>query len=254
MGWLSGVIGGGLGAVVAGPIGAIIGAAIGAGMGGRQTLPQGGPGGYNQTQQRQAIFFTAAYSMVGKLAKADGRVCDDEIAAIEKISKEALGMDRQTHQFAINVFTQAKNSPEPFAGYARQFGDIFWQDQQLCSFMMSFLFQVAMADGKLHPQEESMLLEAKTAFRLPESLYQSLRSRFVGQHSSSVSLAKHYEILGVSSTATTPEIKKAYRKKAAEFHPDKIEGKGLPPEFIKFANQQLAEINGSYDAVMSARK
>ncbi|MCW8858856.1 MAG: co-chaperone DjlA [Deltaproteobacteria bacterium] len=254
MGWLSGIVGGGLGAMIAGPFGAVIGAAIGAGMGKAQNFPQGQTGGFNQSQQRQAIFFTAAFSMVGKMAKADGRVCPDEIAAIQKISKEALGMDDQTRAYAINVFTQAKDSPESFSDYARQFGDLFWQDQQLCSFMMSFLFQVAMADGNMHPQEENMLLEAKTAFRFPESLYQSLRSRYVGLHSSSVSLSKHYENLGVAVDASAAEIKKAYRQKATEFHPDKIEGKGLPPEFIKFANDRLAEINESYDAIMAAKK
>lgn len=254
MGWLSGIIGGGLGAMIAGPFGAVIGAALGAGMGKGQGLQPGQAGGFNQTQQRQAIFFTAAFSMVGKLAKADGRVTQDEIAAIEKISKEALGLDAQTRAYANNVFTQAKNSPESFADYARQFGDMFGQDQQLCSFMMTFLFQVAMADGELHPQEEKMLLEAKTSFRIHESLYQSLRSRYVGAHSSTTSLSKHYENLGVTADTPTTEIKKAYRQKANEFHPDKIEGKGLPPEFIKFANDRLAEVNESYDAIMSARK
>ena len=255
MGWLSGVIGGGLGAVIAGPIGAIIGAAIGAGMGNAQKLPQGGAGGFSQTQQRQAIFFTAAFSMVGKLAKADGRVCPDEIAAIEKISKEALGLDGQTRAYAIEVFTRAKDSPEPFEAYARQFGDLFQHDQQLCSFMMSFLFQVAMADGELHAQEEHMLLAARTAFGLPESVYQTLYSRYVGLHSSTaVSLDKHYENLGLAPGASLAEVKKAYRQKANEFHPDKIEGKGLPPEFIKFANDRLAQINESYDAIMTAHK
>jgi DnaJ like chaperone protein len=79
-------------------------------------------------------------------------------------------------------------------------------------------------------------------------------SRFVGGSArTSTSLIKHFEILGISDEASTGEIKKAYRKKAAEFHPDKIEGKGLPPEFIKFANDKLAEINASYEAVMSSR-
>ena len=254
MGWISGIIGGGVGAMIAGPLGAIIGAAIGAGMGGGQQLQQKGGFRLNQTEQRQALFFTAAYSMVGKLAKADGRVCPDEIAAIEKISKEALGMDEQTRAFAINIFTQAKDSADSFASYARQFGDLFGHDQQMCSFMLSFLFQVAMADGELHPQEEALLQEAKAAFRIPESLYQSLRSRYVGHNSTPISLKKHYENLEISAAASSAEIKKAYRQKATEFHPDKIEGKGLPPEFIKFANDRLAEINASYAAIMASRK
>lgn len=254
MGWLSGIIGGGLGAAIAGPFGAVIGAAIGAGVGKNQRVPQSGGAPLHQSQQRQAIFFTAAFSMVGKLAKADGRVCADEIAAIEKIAKEALGLDRQTRDYAIQVFSQAKDSRESFSDYARQFGELFRHEQQMCNFMLSFLFQVAMADGSLHPQEEAMLLEAKTAFSIPESVYQSLYSRFVGLKSSSTSLKQHYEILDISADATASEIKKAYRTKAQEFHPDKIEGKGLPPEFIKFANDKLAEINGSYDTIMAAKK
>ena len=255
MSWLSGIVGGGIGAMIAGPFGAIIGAAIGAGMGGNsQSLPRQA-GGFNQTQQRQAIFFTAAYSMIGKLAKADGRVCPNEIAAVEKISKEALGLDQQTRSYAINVFTQAKDSPDSFADYANQFSQYFGRDQQLCSFMMTFLFEVAMADGEMHPQEEQLLQQAKSAFGLSEGIYQSMYSRYVGhQKASSISLNKHYENLGVSADATTAELKKAYRQKAMEYHPDKIEGKGLPPEFIKFANDRLAEINDSYDTILAARK
>ena len=67
-------------------------------------------------------------------------------------------------------------------------------------------------------------------------------------------MKKHYDNLGVAVDAPVSEIKKAYRQKANEFHPDKIEGKGLPPEFIKFANDRLAEINESYDAIMAAKK
>jgi len=251
MGWLSGIIGGGIGAMIAGPFGALIGAAIGANIGGG-TAQQGSSIGFSNAQRKQALFFTAAFSMVGKLAKADGRVCEDEIATIQRISREALGLDDQTRKFALGVFQQAKDSPESFADYARQFGDLFWQETQLCSFMMNFLFEVALADGKLHPSEEQMLQQAKQAFRLHDSVYESIRSRHTGSSTASpLSLEKHYAILGVPLGANKAEIKKAYRLKVAEFHPDKIEGKGLPPEFIKFANDKVAEINGAYDAVMS---
>ena len=250
MGWLSGIIGGGIGAMVAGPFGALIGAAIGANIG--AGTPQQNRIAFDESQRRQALFFTAAFSMVGKLAKADGRISEDEVAVIDRIAREALGLDAQTRQYAINVLNQAKQSPESFADYARQFGEIFWQDQQLCSFMMNFLFEVALADGQLHPAEEQMLLEAKQAFRLHEAVYQSLRSRYAGQAVTRPSLTKHFEVLGVGSDADKETVKKAYRRKVAEFHPDKIEGKGLPPEFIKFANDKVAEINASYDAVMKS--
>ena len=158
MSWLSGIIGGGIGAMIAGPFGAMIGAAIGANMGGSGSSPQGSRIGFSDSQRKQALFFTAAFSMVGKMAKADGRVCEDEIAAIHRISRESLGLDAQTQKFAINIFNQAKESQESFDNYAQQFGDLFGQEPQLCNFMMSFLFEVAMADGKLHPSEEKMLL------------------------------------------------------------------------------------------------
>ncbi len=251
MGWLSGIIGGGIGAMIAGPFGAVIGAALGSSIG-NSGSPSGGHMGISATQRKQALFFTAAFSMVGKLAKADGRVCENEIAAIQRISREALGLDAQTQQYAINVFHQAKDSSDSFASYARQFGKLFGQDQQLCSFMMSFLFEVAMADGQLHPSEEQMLEEAKQAFNLPDALYQSLRNRYTGSTVGRLDLKKHFEILGVEPGASKSEIKKAYRLKVAEYHPDKIEGKGLPPEFIKFANDKVAEINASYEAVMAS--
>ena len=250
MGWFSTIVGGGIGAMIAGPFGAIIGAAIGSsfGIAGQGGLASG-RGRMFEAQQRQALFFTAAYSMVGKLAKADGRICEEEVAVIQRVSREVMGLDSQTQQFAQNIIKQSIDSRETFADYAREFNRLFGHDQDMCSFMMSFLFEVAMADGELHNAEERLLLEAKQYFRINDSVYQSLYSRFVKHVAPTVSKAKHYEIIGVSPDATQAEIKKAYRQKVAEYHPDKIESKGLPPEFMKFANDKMAEINAAYDAI-----
>ena len=250
MGWFSTIIGGGIGAVVAGPFGAIIGAAIGSSLGNAgQGNITSGRGQLFQAQQRQALFFTAAFSMVGKLAKADGRICEEEVEVIQRVSKDVMGLDAQTRQFANNIITQSINSRETFADYAREFGRLFGRDQDMCTFMMSFLFEVAMADGELHSAEERLLLEARQFFQLNDAVYQSLYSRFVKHVAPSIRKSSHYETIGVSPDATQTEIKKAYRDKVAEYHPDKIQSKGLPPEFMKFANDKMAEINAAYDAI-----
>ena len=49
------------------------------------------------------------------------------------------------------------------------------------------------------------------------------------------------------------EIKKAYRKKCLEFHPDKLASKGLPEEFMKFSNEQMIKIQDAYNKIMSSR-
>ncbi len=52
---------------------------------------------------------------------------------------------------------------------------------------------------------------------------------------------------------TDSEIKKVYREKCLQFHPDKLASKGLPDEFMKFANEQLAKINEAYETIKNAR-
>ena len=58
----------------------------------------------------------------------------------------------------------------------------------------------------------------------------------------------------IPSSSNESEIKKAYREKVSHFHPDKLESKQLPKEFIEFANSQLAKINQAYDTIRKARE
>ena len=93
-----------------------------------------------------------------------------------------------------------------------------------------------------------MLLNAKQEFRLHDSVYQSLYGRFVGRTAqTSVALNKHFEILGVSEDATTAEIKKAYRKKAIQYHPDKNPDN-------KEAEEKFKEAAEAYEVLSNAEK
>ncbi|GAA8713387.1 hypothetical protein oki672_11600 [Helicobacter pylori] len=67
-------------------------------------------------------------------------------------------------------------------------------------------------------------------------------------------LEKYYKILKCSPTDSLDTIKKAYRKLASEYHPDKIQSKDLPEAFIIFATEKLKEINHAHEMIVKSRK
>jgi DnaJ like chaperone protein len=105
------------------------------------------------------------------------------------------------------------------------------------------LFSVAMIDGVLHPIEEAMLRAAPGLLGLHPDIYDTVRRQFGHD------LSHHYAVLGLADGADLAEVKKAYRKLAAEYHPDKVVSKGLPEDFTRFAEQKFKEINESYATI-----
>ena len=79
------------------------------------------------------------------------------------------------------------------------------------------------------------------------------RAALIRAAASGGSLTAYYEVLGCTASATDQELKSAWRKKCADFHPDKIQAKGLPPEFIEFAKNEMQRINRAYDELRKAR-
>ena len=103
------------------------------------------------------------------------------------------------------------------------------------------LFELALADGVLHPKEDDLLKKIPRIFRFDENVYKSLYEKFVDKTND------YFKTLGVNENATFNEIKKAYLKKRKEFHPDTLIGKGLPEEFIKKAKEKFIEIQEAYE-------
>ena len=103
------------------------------------------------------------------------------------------------------------------------------------------LFELALADGILHPNEDSLLRKIPRIFRFDEKVYKSLYEKFVKKTND------YFKTLGVNKNAPFNEIKKAYLKKRKEFHPDTLIGKGLPEEFIEKAKEKFIEIQEAYE-------
>jgi len=247
MSWFGKIMGGSVGFMFGGPIGALIGASLGhALLDDKVRMQRAEHGRMTGLEQRQAVFFTATFAMLGKVAKADGKVCEHEIKVIQEFMSQRLNLDAAARQFAIGLFNAAKDNDTPFEEYARQFGQIFSHDPQLRMMFYELLFTVAMADGELHPAEEALLREAPAHIGLHGNVYETVRRQFVSD------LSHHYAMLGLQDGADLAEVKKAYRRLAGEYHPDKVIAKGLPDDFIKFAESKFRDINEAYESITKA--
>ncbi len=112
----------------------------------------------------------------------------------------------------------------------------------------------AMADGHLHPAEKEILQKLPIYLQIKNDAYHRFESAIAGNSSSVGNLEQFYATLEVDQNATDAEIKKAYRKKCQEYHPDKLASKGLPEGFTKFANEQMSQFSDAYDKITNSRR
>lgn len=201
------------------------------------------------TETRRIAFATAIIILGAKLAKADGRVSRDEVAAFKsrfKISEDEVGGVAQ-------IYNQAKQSAEGFEPYARQIATLFGRDPIMLEELLIGFFEVARADGELKRGEIEFLREVATIFGFGEAKFEQLRATFGVTGQTKREAEDPYRLLGVSRGSSNAEIKTAYRKLVRELHPDQLMAKGLPEDFINRANDRLATINSAYDRIEKAR-
>ncbi len=241
MSWLGAGFLGGLGMLVGGPIGAGIGVVVGSAMG-------GGEAHVSNVEQNQLVFFTALFSMLGKIAKADGQVTQEEIDTVSGFMGE-LGLDAEDRKAAVEIFNDAKTNAYSIYDYATQYSEV--ADHEMRIVLYAALWHVAISDGVIHPQEDEILREIPGFLKIERELYDQYSLEALGDVRDVV---KSYVLLGCESDDTDSEIKRKYRYAISEYHPDKIQSKGLPEGFMKFANEQTQKINEAYSIVMESRK
>ncbi|MCK5837671.1 MAG: TerB family tellurite resistance protein, partial [Desulfobacula sp.] len=165
MSWLGKMIGGTIGFALGGPLGAVAGAAFGHAFVDKQeqvylSSRPGTQESLSSNEEAQLVFFTAAFSMLAKITKADGAISENEISAIDTFMKRDLQLDINSQQTAINIFRQAVNSTESFDAFAIQFYSVFKTQPHIIELMMDILLRVSAADGAISSKEEFMLLSA----------------------------------------------------------------------------------------------
>ncbi|MGA0844576.1 MAG: co-chaperone DjlA [Arenicellales bacterium] len=256
MAWWGKVIGGALGFMMGGPLGALLGSALGHQFDGGMARGGGGIGA--RLERTQAAFFTATFSVMGHIAKADGRVSQHEIQAARSLM-EQMRLDEAQKQAAIELFQKGKEAGFPLDDVLAQFKSECHRQTTLLRMFFEIQVQAAMADGRMDPAESQVLRHVGRALGFDsaqiEQLIQFVSGASGGQRASAKvqPVSEAYKVLGVSPNASNDEIKKAYRRLTNQHHPDKLVAKGMPEEMIKIANEKTQEIRKAWERIRDHR-
>ena len=190
------------------------------------------------------IAFTIAMIALGaKMAKADGVVTGDEEEAFRQYFRVPPSEEANVRR----IFRLARQDTAGFETYARQIANIYRGNPAVLEDILDGLFEIAKADGVLHPGELSFLERVAEIFGFAPNEFRRIRASHFPDREDP------YFILGVAHEAGEEEIKRTYRLLVRENHPDSLMARGVPPEFVKLANDKLAAINAAYDRVIEER-
>ena len=267
----------GLGWSMMGPIGGIIGYLLGKKLENRQTDGYIGGGDYSggndgRTQRRyyntgsQDDLSAALLVLIAAVMNADNEVKKSELSLVKRFLVSNYGEEKAKELLLKLRDLQGQNIPV---------GDICRQIKQNTDYttryhMLDFLFSIGDADGEITYPEQTVLHTISNGLGINARDYLSIMARHVtsgfggfgggrsnggygsGSSSHSSSTRKDpYKVLGIDSSATEDEIKKAYRRLAMKYHPDKVEGMG--EEVKKNAEAQFREINEAYEQIKAER-
>jgi DnaJ like chaperone protein len=246
MGWFGKLAFGSMGMFLGGPLGAIAGAALGHHLIDKKETQMSRSGSPKKLDQTQAAYFVSIFSILGKLAKADGVVTRDEISVVNEFISH-MSMPEQEKQFARQVFNEAKVSPYSIDDFALQFYQMNRQQPTVLFSFLDVLFRLAAADGTLHHAEEAALNRIKAIFHVNDQQFNNLKAVYFKDN------GQYYKVLNCTPQCSNEEIKANYKKLVKDFHPDKIISKGLPEEFIQFATSRFQEIQDAYEKVRQER-
>ena len=257
MAWWGKLIGGTVGFMLGGPLGALLVGSIGhqfdaraRNRGGSKFLP-------GNQERTQAAFFTATFSVMGHLAKADGHVSSEEIQAASVVMSQ-MQLTPPQREAAIGLFEQGKQGDFPLDDVLKQFRTECHRRVTLLRMFMEIQVQAALADGRVDAAENRILLHVAEMLGFDsdqvDRLIDFIRAGGKSPADQEKSLEDAYQILGVEPSASDDVVKTAYRRLMSRHHPDKLVAKGLPEEMITLATDKTKEIQQAWERVREERK
>ncbi|MCW8090477.1 co-chaperone DjlA [Alteromonas sp. ASW11-130] len=215
--------------------------------------------------KQQAIFFHSLFAALGHLAKADGKVTDHEIKVATALMDE-MQLSGDARQEAQQAFREGKSADYPIVDTLKSLYDNCHGRRDILQVFLEILIQSAFADGNLSPPEYKVLEKVAKPLGFKRSDLDYLVSMFEAEvrfrhrgdqqrrnYTEQQSVSDAYKILGVGPNDDEKMIKRAYRKRMAEHHPDKLVSKGLPQQALDIAKQKTQDIQQAYELIKQKR-
>lgn len=187
------------------------------------------------------VGFTAAVVGLGaKMAKADGAVTDNEILAFASVFQPPPGEEAAFRR----VFDLARQTVIGFESYARQIGKRYRARPCLLEDVLDGLFHIAAADGAVTVDELAYLRRVADLFGFTEAAFARIKAAHLGPDPDDP-----FAALGLLPDASLSEARQAWRRLVADNHPDRVIGRGAPPEFVRIAHEKTAALNAAYEKI-----
>lgn len=239
-----------------GPVGAAIGAFIGhqfdRGLGEAGAPPR----------PVQEAFFAATFSLMGHVAKADGRVTEDEIRAARNIMHHMRLAPAQVQE-AIRLFTDGKRTDFPVDETVAEFRRVSASRHDLHRAFLEIQVQAVLAAGQMQPDTRRVIWRIARGLGVSRvelaqiealiRLHYMRAGRAPGERPGTTQIQDAYRVLGVEPADGDREVKTAYRRLMNQHHPDKLRARGMPDSMIPVAEEKTREIRAAYETVREAR-
>ena len=232
----------GLGWAFGGPLGGIIGYAIGALFSGNgpRVIRSGVEDTFGNTEEKRDFNVTLLV-LSAAVMKADGNVKRSELDYVKRFFLQNFGQQRA--ESYIKMLREIIEKDYNLYEVSQQVGRYMDYSSRLQ--LLHYLFGIADADGRVSPEELSVINTISDYMGITNSDFQSVKAMFIKETDSA------YKILGIDSSATDDEVKKAYREMAKKNHPDLVSNLG--EEVRQAAEKKFQEVNAAYEAIKKQR-
>ncbi len=194
--------------------------------------------------ERTVAFTIAVIALGAKMAKADGRVTRDEIAAFRRV----FHIPREEEAGAARVYNMARTEVAGFEIYAAQVARMFRDRPKVLADLLEGLVFIAAADGEYHPGEAEFLGVVARIFGIGEAEFRVIRARHLPGESDP------WAVLGLAPGTGAEAVRKRYRTLVRELHPDLMIARGVPEEARRLAEQRLAAVTSAYGEIKQELK